>query len=55
MGENYHKIKDSLESVTPLKLTCTAETVADSIVAFIEGHSVITGQHIILDGGHYLV
>lgn len=55
MGDNYHKIKDSLEAVTPLKLTCTAETVADSIVAFIEGHSVITGQHIILDGGHHLV
>jgi len=55
MGDNYHKFKDSLEAATPLKLTCTAETVADSIVAFIEGHSVITGQHIILDGGHYLV
>tara|TARA_R110002073_G_scaffold5076_9_gene32089 strand:+ start:7792 stop:8553 length:762 start_codon:yes stop_codon:yes gene_type:complete len=55
MGDNYHKFKDSLEAATPLQLTCTAETVADSIVAFIEGHSVITGQHIILDGGHYLV
>ena len=55
MGDNYHRIKDSLESVTPLKLTCTAETVADSIVSFIEGHSVVTGQYIILDGGHYLV
>jgi 3-oxoacyl-[acyl-carrier protein] reductase len=55
MGDNYHKFKNSLEAVTPLKLTCTAETVADSIVAFIEGHSVVTGQHIILDGGHYLV
>ncbi|MFT7244133.1 MAG: 3-oxoacyl-[acyl-carrier protein] reductase [Candidatus Azotimanducaceae bacterium] len=55
LGDNYHKFKDSLEAATPLKLTCTAETVADSIVAFIEGHTVITGQHIILDGGHYLV
>ncbi len=55
MGDAYEKFKSNLESVTPLKLTCTAETVAESIVAFIEGHSVITGQHIILDGGHYLV
>ena len=55
MGDAYEKFKSNLESVTPLKLTCTAETVAESIVAFIEGHSVITGQHIILDGGHHLV
>ncbi|HIG43583.1 MAG: SDR family oxidoreductase [bacterium] len=55
MGENYEKVKSALESRSPLQVTCTPETVAESIVYFLEGHSVITGQHIILDGGHHLV
>ncbi len=54
MGENYEKVKNALESKSPLQVTCTPESVAESIVYFIEGHSVITGQHIILDGGHHL-
>ncbi len=54
-AENYQKIKTSLENSAPLKVTCTGESVAESIVNFIEGHSVVTGQHIILDGGQYLM
>ncbi len=53
--ETYDKVRSALEQAAPLKLTCTPETVAESILAFIEGHSVVTGQHIILDGGHYLI
>ena len=53
-SETYNNIKDALEASAPLKVTCTAESVAESIVQFIEGHSVVTGQHLILDGGHYL-
>ncbi|MBV1876061.1 MAG: SDR family oxidoreductase [Pseudomonadales bacterium] len=55
MGPAYDQIKASLENSAPLKVTCTPESVAESIVYFIEGHSVITGQHIILDGGQCLV
>ena len=55
MGDSYKKIMSSLQASAPLQLTCTPETVADSIVSFLEGHSVVTGQHIILDGGQYLV
>lgn len=55
MGDRYKKIMSSLQASAPLQLTCTPETVADSIVSFLEGHSVVTGQHIILDGGQYLV
>lgn len=53
--ETYKKVKDALEATAPLKLTCTAQSVAESIVQFIEGHHVVTGQHLILDGGHYLM
>ncbi|MDG1207159.1 MAG: SDR family NAD(P)-dependent oxidoreductase [Pseudomonadales bacterium] len=55
IGDSYKKIMSDLEASAPLQLTCTPETVADSIVSFLEGHSVVTGQYIILDGGQYLV
>jgi 3-oxoacyl-[acyl-carrier protein] reductase len=55
MGENYEKVKSALEERAPLQVTCTSESVAESIVGFIEGHSIITGQQIILDGGMHLV
>jgi len=54
-SETYSEIKNALEASAPLKVTCTAESVAESIVQFIEGHSVVTGQYLILDGGHYLM
>jgi len=54
-AENYEKIKSSLEASAPLKKTCTGESVAESIVSFIEGHSIVTGQYIILDGGQHLM
>ncbi|MEH6556192.1 MAG: SDR family oxidoreductase [Oceanicoccus sp.] len=54
-ADNYQKIKRSLEESAPLKKTCTGESVAESIVSFIEGHAIVTGQHIILDGGQYLM
>ncbi len=53
--EAYKKVKESLEATAPLKLTCTAESVAESIVQFVEGHSTATGQYLLLDGGHYLM
>jgi len=52
--ENYDRIRSSYEDAAPLNLTCTAEDVAESIVAFAVGHGVTTGQYLILDGGHYL-
>ena len=54
-ADAYMRAKESLESRTPLRLTCSPESVAESIVQFIEGHSVITGQHIVLDGGNHLI
>ena len=53
--ETYEASKAFLESKTPLRTTCTPESVAESILGFIEGHSVVTGQHLVLDGGHLLL
>jgi 3-oxoacyl-[acyl-carrier protein] reductase len=53
--EAYEKSKEYLESRAPLQLTCSAETVAESILQFVEGHSVITGQYVVLDGGNHLI
>ncbi len=53
--ETYEASKAFLEQKTPLQTTCTPETVAESIVNFLEGHSVVTGQHLVLDGGHLLL
>ena len=56
MGEaTYDRSKAFLEHATPLKLTATADTVAESILQLIEGASLITGETLILDGGHHLL
>lgn len=53
--ETYEASKAFLEQNTPLRTICTPETVAESILHFIDGHSVVTGQHLVLDGGHLLL
>lgn len=53
-AEAYAKIKANLENKAPLNKTCTAETVAESIMGFIQGHSIVTGETLILDGGVHL-
>ncbi len=55
MGEeNYERTKAYLENTTPLKLTTTPDTVSDAIRYFIEGADVVTGETLMLDGGHHL-
>lgn len=53
--ENYERARQAQEARAPLKRVCTPESVAESILGFIDGHSIITGEHIILDGGQHLV
>ena len=55
LGEEvYEKARAASAAKSPLGRTCTPESVAESIVGFIDGHSIITGEAIILDGGQYL-
>ncbi|XOV87504.1 MAG: SDR family NAD(P)-dependent oxidoreductase [Pseudomonadota bacterium] len=51
----YNRAKEAAEARAPLRRTCTAESVAESIVGFMDGHSIVTGEHIILDGGQHLM
>jgi 3-oxoacyl-[acyl-carrier protein] reductase len=52
--ERYERTKAFLESSTPLRLTATADTVADAILYFVTGADIVTGETLILDGGAHL-
>lgn len=54
-AEVYDRSKAFLEGATPLRLTATAETVAESIIMLIESASLVTGETLLLDGGHHLM
>jgi len=54
-AETYDRSKAFLEKATPLRVTATADTVAETIVALIEGASLVTGETLLLDGGHHLM
>lgn len=51
----YARAKQAQEARAPLKRVCTGESVAKSILGFIDGHSIVTGEHLILDGGQHLM
>ena len=53
-AERYAQAMAHLEQTTPLRLTTTPDTVAEGILYFITGADVITGETLILDGGHHL-
>jgi len=53
-AERYQAARAASERSAPLRRTCTPETVAESILSFIEGASVVTGESLILDGGAHL-
>jgi 3-oxoacyl-[acyl-carrier protein] reductase len=53
--EVYDRSKAFLESSVPLKATATADTVAETIVSLIESASLVTGETLLLDGGHHLM
>jgi 3-oxoacyl-[acyl-carrier protein] reductase len=54
-AETYARTKAALEQSTPLQLTSTPDTVAEVILFFLSSGSVVTGETLILDGGHHLM
>lgn len=55
MGEErYNAFMKSHEENAPLGVTATADTVADAILHFIVGPTVVTGETLIVDGGRHL-
>lgn len=53
--ERYQKTKSHLESTIPLKLTATPEMIAATVRYFIEDAVLVTGETLLLDGGHHLL
>ncbi len=53
--DNYERAKSYLENNVPLRQTATADTVAEAILYFLTGATVVTGETLILDGGHHLM
>lgn len=53
-GDVYDARKQALEKISPLRLTATAEQIAEGILFFIEGPSITTGETLLLDGGAHL-
>lgn len=55
MGEErYARTKAHLEASSPLRLTATADTVAEAILYFLSDAAIVTGETLLLDGGHHL-
>lgn len=52
--ERYDRTKAHLQRNTPLRMTVTADIVAEAIVHFLSGAAGVTGETLILDGGHHL-
>ena len=52
--EGYKRAYEAAKEGAPLGVTATADTVADSILYFITGPQVVTGESIIVDGGRHL-
>ena len=49
--EMYEAVKLRVQTTTPLKKTCTPESVAEVIVHLIETSELMTGQLVTVDGG----
>lgn len=52
--EKYNAFMKRIEDASPLHCTATPETVADAILQFIIGCQIVTGETLIVDGGHHL-
>lgn len=53
--DSYECAKSFLEANNPLRQTATADTVAEAILHFLTGAGVVTGETLIVDGGHHLM
>jgi 3-oxoacyl-[acyl-carrier protein] reductase len=56
MGDDmYNAALKNLTEKTPLGLTVTPEQVALGIYSFIDTNRVVTGETMLMDGGHHLI
>ena len=56
MGDDlYNAALENLTNNTPLTLTVTPDQVAEGIYSFIDINTVVTGETMLMDGGHHLI
>jgi 3-oxoacyl-[acyl-carrier protein] reductase len=53
--ERYKNTKNFLETKLPLRMTATPEMIAATVRYFIEDAVIVTGETLLLDGGHHLM
>jgi 3-oxoacyl-[acyl-carrier protein] reductase len=51
LGDNYDKLMEARAKQTPLKRCVTAEDVAESMLALVQGNRFVTGEIVVVDGG----
>ena len=51
----HNGVLSALEASAPLRLTTTPDTVAESIMLFLAGADVVTGETLLVDGGNHLM
>ena len=52
LGDRYETVREKVESATLLNKTSTPDDIAHSIVYLIESAAMVTGQIMVVDGGH---
>ena len=50
----FNAAKENLELKVPLKAVANPDSVAQSVFSFVEVNKIVTGQLLIVDGGHHL-
>ena len=50
-AEMYEAVKSQVQTTTPLKKTCSPESIAEVIFNLIESSELMTGQFVTVDGG----
>lgn len=55
LGDKYQSLMERRAQRTPLRRVATPEDVAQSILSLIEGNDFVTGQVVVIDGGHTFV
>jgi 3-oxoacyl-[acyl-carrier protein] reductase len=53
--ERYENTKNFLETRLPLRMTATPEMIAATVRYFIEDAVLVTGETLLLDGGHHIL
>lgn len=51
LGDRYDELMDRRARLTPLGRCVTADDVAETMMALVQGHRLVTGEVVVVDGG----